>query len=127
MTTPARNLPRPTRVAPGGQWIFWAFAAVALRLLLVLEHQAHVLGWWHTRCSDCALCCCTSSCASRVTAYEERSAPQRQSTLEVTAKGIQWKPSIFPAAGASWSASRMPTAWPGLPRGTSAIPVRSWP
>jgi len=35
-TEPGRNWPR---------WIFWTFAAVAL-LLLVLEHRAHLLGWW---------------------------------------------------------------------------------
>ena len=27
------------------RWIFWIFAVIAL-LLLVLEHRAHVLGWW---------------------------------------------------------------------------------
>ncbi|MBI5716336.1 MAG: DUF2933 domain-containing protein [Burkholderiales bacterium] len=26
-------------------WTFWIFAGAAL-LLLVLEHRAHVLGWW---------------------------------------------------------------------------------
>jgi cell division protein FtsW (lipid II flippase) len=44
MTTPTK----PSDTDPGrawARWIFWAFAAVAL-LLLVLEHRAHVLGWW---------------------------------------------------------------------------------
>lgn len=27
------------------QWIFWVFAAMGL-VLLVLEHRAHLLGWW---------------------------------------------------------------------------------
>ena len=35
-TEPGRNWPR---------WIFWTFAAVALRLR-VLEHRAQLLGWW---------------------------------------------------------------------------------
>ena len=44
MTTPTK----PSDTESGRawpRWIFWVFAAVAL-LLLVLEHRAHVLGWW---------------------------------------------------------------------------------
>ena len=44
MTTPTK----PSGVESGHvwrHWILWTFAAVAL-LLLVLEHRAHVLGWW---------------------------------------------------------------------------------
>ena len=44
MTTPKKQ----TGTESGRAWrmrIFWIFAGVAL-LLLVLEHRAHVLGWW---------------------------------------------------------------------------------
>ncbi|MBI5268372.1 MAG: DUF2933 domain-containing protein [Burkholderiales bacterium] len=44
MTTPTK----PSDTDPGrarSRWIFWAFAAVAL-LLMVLEHRSNVLGWW---------------------------------------------------------------------------------
>jgi hypothetical protein len=44
MTTPKKQTGTESgRAWP--TWIFWIFAGVAL-LLLVLEHRAHVLGWW---------------------------------------------------------------------------------
>ncbi len=44
MTTPSKQTGTDSGRALT-TWIFWIFAAVAL-LLLVLEHRAHVLGWW---------------------------------------------------------------------------------
>lgn len=44
MTTPRKQTGTDTGRALT-KWIFWIFAGVAL-LLLVLEHRAHVLGWW---------------------------------------------------------------------------------
>jgi hypothetical protein len=44
MNTPKK--PMDTESGPAWpRWIFWTFAAVAF-LLLMLEHRAHVLGWW---------------------------------------------------------------------------------
>jgi 4-hydroxybenzoate polyprenyltransferase len=44
MTKPT-NLSGPETHLAWSKWSFWTFGAVAL-LLLVLEHRAHVLGWW---------------------------------------------------------------------------------
>ena len=44
MTTPKKQTGTESGRARS-MWIFWIFAGVAL-LLLVLEHRAHVLGWW---------------------------------------------------------------------------------